>query len=280
MSEFRTEPAETRRAGRFIRWDGPRQVIAELRRRNGVLFGVAVVQTVLLVAFVAGIVFDPRTLGGEPVWLKPAKFAASIALFTATLGWIGFHLPVSERFLRRVSIGVAIAAFIEITLIGGQAGRGVESHFNDATVVDYTIYVIMGVGVVAMTALVAWLLVRSWRREFGVSPAFAWGIRAGLALFVIGAFEGGVMVAFETNAVGSGHPIPVVGWLLSGDFRIAHFVGLHALQILPLVGYLAAVSAERGVLERPTRVVLVVGGGYALVLLAAFVHALAPAIGF
>lgn len=278
MSEFGEKATETRPAARFVRWNGPRHVVAELKRRNVILYGVAVVQTVLLVAFLSGIVLDPRTVGGEPVWLKPAKFAASIALFTATLGWIGYHLPVSQRLLQRVSVGVAVAAFVEIALIGGQAGRGVESHFNDSTVLDQSIYVVMGVTITAMTALVAWLLVRSWRREFGVAPAFAWGIRAGIALFVIGAFEGGAMVALETSAVGSGQTDPVVGWSTSGDFRVAHFVGLHALQILPLVGYLAAVSAERGILERPIRIVLVVGGGYALVLVATFVYAVAPVL--
>ncbi|WP_306056650.1 hypothetical protein [Natronococcus wangiae] len=278
MSEFSKKSTETRPTARFVRWNGPWHVITELRRRNAILFGVAVAQTALLVAFISGIVLDPRTIGGEPAWLKPAKFAASIALFTATLGWIGYHLPVSERLLRRVSIGVAVAALVEIALIGGQAGRGVESHFNDSTALDQSIYVVMGATIAVMTALVAWLLVRSCRNEFGVAPGFAWGIRVGIALFVIGAFEGGVMVALETSAVGPGQTVPVVGWSTSGDFRAAHFAGLHALQILPLVGYLAAVAAERGILERPTRAVLLVGGGCALVLTATFIHALAPVL--
>ncbi|MXV61017.1 hypothetical protein GS429_02870 [Natronorubrum sp. JWXQ-INN-674] len=278
MDEFRNERSGTGSAAQFVRWDGPRLAVRELARRNAVLCGVAALQTALLVAFLAGIALDPRTVGGDPVWLKPATFAGSIALFTATFGWIGYHLPVSERFLRRVSIGIAAAAIIEIVLIGGQAGRGVESHFNDSTLLDQSVYAIMGVTIVVMTALVAWLLVRSWRREFDVAPAFAWGIRAGIALFVVGAFEGGAMVALETAALGSGQTVPVTGWVLSGDFRVAHFAGLHALQALPLVGYLAAVAAERGSLERPVRIVRLVGGVYALVLLALFLHALTPVI--
>lgn len=39
----------------------------------------------LFAAFLAGIALDPRLVGGEPVWLKPAKFAGSLALTTATL---------------------------------------------------------------------------------------------------------------------------------------------------------------------------------------------------
>ena len=37
---------------------------------------------VLGVALV-GLVVDPRIVTGAPVWLKPAKFAASIALYTS-----------------------------------------------------------------------------------------------------------------------------------------------------------------------------------------------------
>lgn len=279
MPDTEKPTADTRPAFGFARLYSPRQFVPELYRRNAVLCVVAAVHVALLVGFLAGIALDPRTVGGEPVWLKPAKFAASIAIFTATLGWIAHHLPVSDRLLGRVSIGVAIAAFVEITLIGGQAARGVPSHFNDATLLDQTVYHVMGVTIVGMTALVAWLLVRSWTREFEVVPAFAWGIRLGIALFVVGAFEGGAMVALETAALESAPTIPVVGWLLSGDFRVAHFLGLHALQLLPLVGYLAAVAGERGRLERPTRLVVAVAGGYALVLAATFVHALAPLVG-
>lgn len=260
----------------LVRWSGPRHIIVELRDRNAILYTVSVLQIVLLVGFIIGIALDPRTVSGEPVWLKPAKFAASIGLFTATLGWIGYHLPVSKRTLRRVSVGIAVTALIEITLIGGQAARGVESHFNDTTGLDQIVYTTMGVIIVVMTALVAWLLIRSCRREFGVAPAFAWGIRVGIALFVLGSLEGGMMVALDTHAVGSGQTIPIVGWVLSGDFRVAHFIGLHALQLLPFVGYIAAVASERGHLDRPTRFVLSVGGGYVLLLIATFVHALAP----
>ncbi len=39
-----------------------------------------------------GLVVDPRIIGGAPAWLKPAKFAASIAIFTPDAR-VGLHLP-------------------------------------------------------------------------------------------------------------------------------------------------------------------------------------------
>lgn len=87
------------------------------------------------------------------------------------------------------------------------------------------------------------------------------------------------MVALGTNAVGSGPVLPVFGWVLSGDFRVAHFLGLHALQVLPIVGYIATVGSDRHRLQRPLRVVMVVAAVYAMVLFIVFAHALIPVVG-
>lgn len=41
-------------------------------------------------AFVTALLlfFDPRTLSGEPLWLKPLKFFVSSGIYVATLEWI------------------------------------------------------------------------------------------------------------------------------------------------------------------------------------------------
>ena len=256
----------------------PDEFLAELRRRNPLLFGVAAVQAALFGAFLAGLATDPQTVGGEPRWLKPAKFAGSIALFTGTLGWLSPRFSAPDRTVRRASIGVAIATVVEITLIAGQAVRGVESHFNTSTLLDTAVYAVMGLTVYAMMALVALLLVRSWRREFDAAPAFAWGIRLGLAVFVLGALEGAAMVKIGAHAAVSGPELAVLGWQLDGAFRVAHFVGLHGLPVLPLVGYLASVGGVRGRVERPVRLVALIGGAHGALLLVTFAHALAPLV--
>lgn len=254
-----------------------RSVAPTLRQRNPMLFRVATVHAVLFAVFLVGIPLDPRTVGGEPVWLKPAKFAGSIALFTGTLGWLSAHLPAPERTIRRVSLGLAITMFGEITLIGGQAARGVESHFNGSTTLNTVVYLLMGLLIFSTVLLILWLLARSWRGPYDVSPAFAWGIRLGILVFVLAGLEGGVMIALGTSVVGSGAEVPFVGWNLGGDFRIAHFLGLHALQVLPLVGYLASVGDRRGRLARPLPIVAGVAAGFAAIFAGLFGHALAAA---
>ncbi|WP_233559394.1 MULTISPECIES: hypothetical protein [unclassified Halorubrum] len=253
--------------------------IGELWRRDPVLSAVAAINAVLFGAFAVGTVLDPTVVNGEPAWLKPTKFAGSIALVCATLGWLGIHLPVDPDFRRRVSRIVGVGLLIEIVLIGGQAARGVGSHFNRATILDGAIGGVMGVTIVIVTVAIAALAVRARGNEFDVHPAFAAGILLGIGWFVVGAFEGAAMIAIQSRVVETTDPtVPVVGWQLVGDFRLAHFVGLHALQLLPLTGYLAAVGHRRGLVDYPRRVVYLVTTGYVAVLLVTAALGVAPVL--
>jgi hypothetical protein len=66
-------------------------------------------------------------------------------------------------------------------------------------------------------------------------------------------------VAADGSGAAAG--LPVVGWRRdAGDLRVGHFVGLHALQVLPLVG---AVLRRRRLRERQRAgLVHVAGVGY------------------
>lgn len=228
-------------------------MLSELLRRNEVLGWTAIVHLALLVA--AGILsqVDDRQLAGINIWVKPMKFAISIALYTATFGWIYHHATASTGAKAAVSGVIAGTLVYETVCIFGQAARGVGSHFNVATALDGFVFGSMGVMIVInmLAALAAaW---HFWQTSptLGLTPAYLWGIRLGILIFVLAGFEGGLMGSRLQHAVGvrdGGPGLPLVNWSTEGgDLRVAHFVGMHALQALPLLGYwLGSVAAVWG----------------------------------
>jgi hypothetical protein len=83
-----------------------------------------------------------------------------------------------------------------------------------------------------------------------------------------GTFKG--IIGAHTVGLEDGGPVmPLTGWSTTGgDLRIPHFVGMHALQVLPLLVLVLTVLAARVPVLRSdavrTRLVVVAGAGYGL----------------
>jgi hypothetical protein len=125
-----------------------------------------------------------------------------------------------------------------------QAARGTTSHFNTNTPFDKAVSFSMDVLDPVNAVFVVVLLVYACRGRFAVSRPTQWGIVAGLVIFLGSSSIGGVMVAMRSHSVGgvggdSGVGLPILQWSVTGgDLRPSHFLGLHALQVLPIVGWL------------------------------------------
>jgi hypothetical protein len=121
------------------------------------------------------------------------------------------------------------------------------------------------------------LLIFAIQVRYDVSRSSQLGIAFGLFLFLAGSAIGGVMVAQGQSVVGvapGGPGLPVLNWSTTGgDFRVAHFLGIHALQILPIAGWL--IDRLKGLPRRakPTAVVAV-SAGYVLLMGFVFMQAM------
>jgi hypothetical protein len=215
---------------------------------------------VALVGALVGLAVDPRIVGGAPVWLKPAKFAASIAIYTFTLAAIFSLIPEWTRTRRIVGWTTAVTLTLEILIIGLQAFRGTTSHFNVATLFDGVLFTVMGSAIVVQTLSTIAIAVALWRHQLA-DRALGWALRLAMTITIIGATSGGLMTqptrpqldaarAGERMAVAGAHTVgapdggpglPGTGWSTShGDLRVPHFLGLHALQVLPIVALVLA----------------------------------------
>jgi len=183
---------------------------------------------------------------GINAWIKPMKFFFSIWLFCWTMAWF-LHYLDNKRRVQHYTWMVVIVMIIEQVIITWQAANGRLSHFNISTPLYRSLFILMGV---AISVLTAWTGVIGYyffkQKQFNVPMPYIWGIRLGIILFVIFAFEGGVMASHLSHTVGAadgGPGIPLFNWSSRyGDLRVAHFIGIHSLQILPLFGYYIAKS--------------------------------------
>jgi len=219
-----------------------RNLLLELYRRDRLLTLVAAVHLALFVVMVAAAAGDDRRLLGVNVWIKPIKFAISIAIYVSTIAWILPTAPGPRWAHGVIRWGVSVAMLTEMTLIALQSARGATSHFNETTPFDAAIFSVMGLMIGFNTCLEGLLLALYFCRGVLLAPAYLWGIRWGLLLGIFAAVIGGIMVFRGAHTVGAKDGNAGV-WLLNwsttaGDLRIAHALGLHALQILPLLGWL------------------------------------------
>src|SRR5262245_18250779 len=105
---------------------GPREVfmLQRLWRTSPELIATGALMLIVLAGAIVGLAVDPRVITGAPAWLKPAKFAASITIYTVTLAWIFTFIPAWARTRRVVGWLTAITMVLEMTIIAVQAWRG------------------------------------------------------------------------------------------------------------------------------------------------------------
>ncbi|HKY21882.1 MAG TPA: hypothetical protein VJM31_11760 [Vicinamibacterales bacterium] len=250
-------------------WRGDRRLTA---------FGLAMFA--LLAATGVALLVDPREITGAPAWIKPAKFAASLGIYALTLAWVFTYLPEWVR-TRRVVSWITVATFvIEIIIIDVQAWRGTTSHFNFSTSLNGVLFTIMGLAILVQTFAAIAVAVALWSQRFSDRP-MGWALRLGMTITIIGAVSGGVMTqpsqaqldevragtrltiagAHTVGGPDGGPGLPGTGWSREhGDLRVAHFLGLHALQMLPLLTLLVA----RGGMSEASRIrlTLAASGSY------------------
>lgn len=219
-----------------------REVLGESVRRNRLLTIVSIAHLLMFVVLVPAILLDPTQILGISRWIKPMKFAISITVFTATMGWLLSYLQRSDAAVRLISRVIAFTMSAETVLITMQTLRGVRSHFNEESSFDGAVFSAMGILIMANTVAAMYATYLFFRRPSSASGAFLSGIRLGLLIFVLASLEGGLIVKNKAHSVGThdgGPGLPLVNWSTGGgDLRIAHFAGMHALQALPILGWL------------------------------------------
>ena len=218
--------------------------LSTLKSRNAVLYGFGLVCLISSGICLVLVVITTTQVLGINSFIKPVKFFVSVWIFCWTMGWYTGLLPQRNRVLI-YSWAVVIIMTFELAIVAGQAALGKLSHFNISSALDGLLFALMGMAITVFTVWTAYIGYLFFRlKSEAIAPAYLWGIRLGILVFVIFAFEGFMMASQLAHTVGApdgGPGLPVTNWNTGhGDLRVAHFFGMHALQLIPLFGYYVA----------------------------------------
>ncbi len=209
------------------------------RRGSPLLYWSAFIMLVGTFACYTLMVIDPRLFNGVNVWEKPAKFFMSLAVLGWTVAWAISLLPQNARGVSTATKILFISGWVEIAYILFRAARGEGSHFNTGTPVAVILYSVMGVFALSLTVFSGFIGWRIWQnretnrmREAAGLGLMLGAILATLTAGYLSSLQGHWIGGDQTDATGVGF----FHWSTTGgDLRVSHFIGLHAMQLLPLV---------------------------------------------
>jgi len=240
-----------------------------------VLIATGALSLAALVVLAVISMFDTAEILGINRWIKPMKFAMSIWVYLWTVAVYLYFVPGREGAKKVIGYGASLLLGGELVLIIMQAARGTTSHFNNDTVFDGMVFSAMGLMIVLNTALIAYLLVVYFRVGIELPRSILWGMRFGMALFLLASLEGGYISVVMQHTVGAadgGPGLPFVNWsTTAGDLRAAHFIGMHALQAVPVFAWVI----EKVRPLAATSLTAAFGISYFLIFTALFIQALA-----
>lgn len=195
----------------------------------------------LIITFILSL-NDHRLIRDVGVWVKPMKFMAATSMFALTTVWV---LKVANSNLDQTGVFVWITALLiatslfEVVYISYQASQGAASHYNVGDPFHAFMFGVMAIAAVGLTASQAWLAWEIWKEQQGAGmPVQTLGVVIGLSLTFILSTISGFMLGGNQPPAGQG--LPFVGWHFFKDIRPAHFLGVHAQQLIPLWGLIAA----------------------------------------
>ena len=244
------------------------EFLQQLKFRNEMLFYFGLVCFLISILFLVLTKTTTTLVYGVNAWYKPFKFAFSTLTFAWAMAWYCAYIPHFN--VKLFNWVIILLLGFEIIYIAFQAGKGQLSHYNLSSSFYATMYSLMAAAATLVTLYTAYVGYLFFKYDFPDLPNYyLWAIRLGIFIFVIFSFEGFLMGSRLNHSVGALNDNSnwfILGWSKTvGDLRVSHFIGMHALQVLPFLSYFVFKSCK---------LTLALSFVYALLALATLIQAL------
>jgi hypothetical protein len=214
-----------------------------IKQKNEPLFWFGIVNSLMIVVCLLMMQVDKTQILGINAWIKPLKFYLSTLIFATSMAWYMQYLSAEyDSKIWWYSWAIIFLLTVENIYITGMAAKGLQSHFNISTTFFASMWSVMAVAATMISVVTIFITIPFFKENFPDLPlAYVWAIRLGLVMFVIFSMQGLAMGGRMTHTIGGADGsagLPFVNWSKSyGDLRIAHFLGMHALQVLPILAF-------------------------------------------
>jgi hypothetical protein len=214
--------------------------IQQLKYRNETLFYYGLICFILALVFLILTKVTTTQVYNVNAFYKPFKFAFSTFLFSWSMAWYCHYLADFNVSLFNWSVIILLS--FEIIYIALQASKGQLSHYNISTPLYASLYSLMALAATLVTLYTAYVGILFFKNTFPQLPVYyLWSIRLAIIIFVIFSLEGFAMGSRLNHSVGALNDNSnwwILGWSkTAGDLRVSHFIGMHALQVLPFLSF-------------------------------------------
>ncbi len=222
-----------------------RMVVDQIRPRHAyqrIMYTTGFALMAVGAVHIVGLAIDPSGWWGTVSWRKPINFGLSFGLTLLTFGWVMGHVRHRPTLGPVVAWAVSIASSLEVAAVTIQRWRGVPSHFNTGTPFDNAVFSAMGLSVVVIAVITGVILI--WAaRDLRSQPVIWIASMSGLILILVASGVGSDLIVRGNEAVASTGQVPdslTVG--AAGSAKLAHFVGLHGIQVFAALAVLLGIG--------------------------------------
>jgi hypothetical protein len=212
--------------------------------KNKVLFWLGLIHLFVFLGLLLYTPYNDIEVLGINATVKPMKFALSIWIYSWTMALILNYVNDIRKIKIYSRVAVVCMVFEQLA-ITSQALKGELSHFNKSNTYGIILFSLMGVFILTITlwtAYIAYIFIK--QKTYDLNPAIVLSVKIGLIYFIVFSLFGGYISSLPGHTVGAadgGKGLLFLNWsTLFGDLRVAHFFGIHSLQIIPLFAIVTA----------------------------------------